>query len=291
MEDLQKTIREVVEKFQKGSFENEQAVCQGAVLPILRACGWNTENPQEVTPQYKTQQNTFVDYALFLEKKPLLLIEVKQSLRETASRRHAIGQLLSYAHAEGVDIAVLTDGDIWAFYWPSANERDYGRRLAIEVQISQDLPSSSAIIWRYLHRKHASFRQLRRYIEADYAVRKIRQLWQALLQEPTEALLSLLEEEADKAHIPISRDQIRAFLQQQADLTHSKKEMHGPSPPSNSLGLKRFGINSPQQGYYFKGQFHKAGNIRKAYPEIIEKLILMYPTFAESFSEKTKGSK
>jgi predicted type IV restriction endonuclease len=116
-------IAELVENLKKkintyrGKFaENEMLVRYAVVDPLLRALGWELDNPEQVIPEYKTERGR-ADYALFIKEKnplrPVAFIEVKawsklddETLRQTAT----------YAVDEGVNYIVITDGDQWTLY-------------------------------------------------------------------------------------------------------------------------------------------------------------------------------
>jgi predicted type IV restriction endonuclease len=112
VENLKKKIKTYGDKFA----ENEMLVRYAVVDPLLRALGWELDNPEQVIPEYKTEKGK-ADYALFIKEKnplrPVAFIEVKawsklndETLRQTAT----------YAVDEGVNYIVITDGDQWALY-------------------------------------------------------------------------------------------------------------------------------------------------------------------------------
>ena len=111
-------ILKVIERWQSderlASFD-EARVKQAIILPILRGLGWDTDNPDEVWPEYSVKER-WVDYALSTGTTAKVFIEAKKG-GEPLERHDS--QLLDYAcKHDGVEIAALTNGATWWFYLP-----------------------------------------------------------------------------------------------------------------------------------------------------------------------------
>ncbi len=102
------------------------------IEPILRQLGWNTSNPDEVRPEYFVKHRR-IDYALLINNTAKVFVEVKRG--GEALVRHQ-QQLLEYAFAEGVEIAVLTNGATWWFYLPIRTVSREQRRV-VTVELNQ----------------------------------------------------------------------------------------------------------------------------------------------------------
>jgi hypothetical protein len=298
---LEEVIQAIRIKLEKG-FPNEAAVSQGAVLPILQACGWNTHKTDEVCPEYGTQDNQRVDYALLRGGKPLLFIEVKHRLDNDPTLDKGIKQVLKYAYDEGVPVAVLTDGDAWLFYWPAAPERRYADRLAQEIQLTRTEPTEAATILRkYLQKSpDLSPSRLRKTIEEDFHLNKLHALLEEIFQNPTDELVELIEGIAKQLDIDVGKEQIRAFLPQwlkkykPSDSSPSSSAMlsNAPSTPHAS-GAPPLSSPPTDLGYYYKGTFYPASGKSGTdiYVEIISRLIQDHPHFADRFSKESVGNK
>jgi hypothetical protein len=298
---LEEVIQAIRIKLEKG-FPNEAAVSQGAVLPILQACGWNTDDTDEVCPEYGTQDNQRVDYALLRGDKPLLFIEVKHRLDNDRSLDKGIEQLLKYAYDEGVPVAVLTDGDAWLFYWPAAPERRYADRLAQEIQLTRTEPTEAATILRKYLQKSSDLspNRLRKTIEEAFHVNKLPSLLEEIFQNPTDEVVELIERIAKQRDIDVGKEQIRAFLPQWlkkyklSDSSSSSSAMlsNTPSTPHAS-GAPPLSSPSTSLGYYYKGTFYSASGKSGAdvYVEIMSRLMQDFPDFAKKFSISTAGYK
>ena len=297
---LEEVIQAIRRKLEKG-FPNEAAVSQGAVLPILQACGWNTHDTDEVSPQYGTQDKERVDHALLIGGKPLIFIEVKHRLDNDRSLDKGIEQVFKYAYDEGVPVAILTDGDAWFFYWPAATEQR-AQRLAQAIQLTRTEPTEAATILRkYLQKSpDLSRTRLRKIIEEAFHVNKLPTLLEEIFQNPTDELVELIERIAKQRDIDVGKEQIRAFLPQwlkkykPSDSSPSSSAMpsNTPSTPHASGAPP---LSSPPMGlgYYYKGTFYPASSKSAAdiYVEIISRLMQDFPDFADRFSKESLGNK
>ena len=294
---LEEVIQAIRIRLEKG-FPNEAAVSQGAVLPILQACGWNTHKTDEVCPEYATQDNQRVDYALLRGGKPLIFIEVKHRLDNDRSLDKGIEQVLNYAYKEGVPVAVLTDGDAWLFYWPAAPEQRYAQRLAQAIQLTRTEPTEAATILRkYLQKSpDLSPTRLRKTIEEAFHLNKLPSLLEEIFQNPTDELVELIEGVAKQRDIDVGKEQIRAFLPQW--LKKYKPSDSSPSSsavPSNTPSTPHASgappLSSPPTdlGYYYRGTFYPASSKKDIYVEIIGRLMQDFPDFADRFSKESVG--
>jgi predicted type IV restriction endonuclease len=298
---LEDVIEDIRRKLEKG-FPNEAAVSQGAVLPILQACGWNTyDTTDEVPPQYGTQDNQRVDHALLIGGKPLIFIEVKHRLDNDRSLDKGIEQVLKYAYDEGVPVAVLTDGDAWFFYWPAATEQR-AQRLAQAIQLTRTEPTEAATILRkYLQKSpDISRTRLRKIIEEAFHVNKLPTLLEEIFQNPTDELVELIEGIAKQRDIDVGKEQIQAFLRQwlkkynPSDSSPSSTAMPSNTPSTpHASGAPPLSSPSTGLGYYYKGTFYPASGKSGAdiYVQIISRLMQDFPDFAKKFSISTAGHK
>lgn len=300
-------------------FPNEAAVSQGAVLPILQACGWNTHDIDEVYPEYGTQDNQRVDYALLRGGRPLIFIEVKHRLDNDRNLDKGIEQVLNYAYKEGVPVAVLTDGEAWLFYWPAAPEQRYANRLAREIRLTRiESTEAAPILQKYLQKSpDLSPNRLRKIIEEDFHLNKLPLLLEELFQNPPDELIGLIDRIAKQRDIDIGPEQIRAFVRQWGSRATLLETEQG-APPIPDTKREQVRKYSPQQGastgsspagraipanstpklpsaygYYYRGTFHEVAtkNAVDIYVEIISRLIQEYPDFAKIFSSETAGYK
>lgn len=105
---LKETLEMVVERMRKYRSlyqQNEMAVRDQLVNPILRSLGWNPENPEEVQPNIPTEEGV-PDYSLMKNGNAVLFIEAKK-LSVDVEQRGAIRQLAKYCFGEGMKYGVF----------------------------------------------------------------------------------------------------------------------------------------------------------------------------------------
>ncbi len=96
----------------------EESTKDALVRPMIRLLGYNTWNPAEVssefTADFGTRRHEKVDFAIFSDSRPIILIECK-----TISSRlgdNEISQLFRYYSATDARFAILTNGVVWKFF-------------------------------------------------------------------------------------------------------------------------------------------------------------------------------
>jgi hypothetical protein len=110
-------LRRRIQKIQNRN-ENigEQNTKAALIDPLLAALGWDVEDIDEVSREYRRKsQDNPVDYALFMLRSPRLFVEAK-GLEKDLSDRKWISQVLGYATVVGVEWCVLTNGDEYRLY-------------------------------------------------------------------------------------------------------------------------------------------------------------------------------
>ena len=128
----------------------EAATRQGAVNPTLRALGWNTDNLDEVDPEFEDSRGGKVDYCLRYQGTALVLIEVKRAGADLGQHQE---QLLNYAFGIGVRLAVLTNGLAWWLYLPMKGGRSFERRRFASIDFrGEDAGEAAAALNRFLNR-------------------------------------------------------------------------------------------------------------------------------------------
>jgi len=100
------------------SIKTEEATKNALVLPLLNVLGYNVFDPCEVVPEYTTDYGTKkgekVDYAIFQDGKPIILIECK-NIDADLDKEHA-SQLFRYFSVSEAKIGILTNGILYRFY-------------------------------------------------------------------------------------------------------------------------------------------------------------------------------
>jgi len=103
------------------------------VDPLLQALGWDVREPDEVRLEYPTIDQRSVDYALKINRKPVLFIEAKP-LNDPLIDVKSITQVVSYAANAGVEWCILTNGATYKVY-RSTEKAEAPDKLLFEVSI------------------------------------------------------------------------------------------------------------------------------------------------------------
>ncbi|MBW6514279.1 MAG: type I restriction enzyme HsdR N-terminal domain-containing protein [Candidatus Syntrophosphaera sp.] len=105
-----------IEKLKK-QIQTEEATKNAFIMPLIMALGYDIFNPMEVIPEFVcdigTKKGEKIDYAIFKEGKPMILIECKHCGHDLNVHE---GQLLRYFHVSGARFGILTNGIIYRFY-------------------------------------------------------------------------------------------------------------------------------------------------------------------------------
>lgn len=116
--DFQENIKLLSEKSMevRSSLITEEATKNALVLPLLSAWGYDVSNPKEVMPEVSCDisgKNDKVDYAIYKDGKPIIIIECKQVDKSLSSFK---GQLSKYFVATSAKFGILTNGIEWRFF-------------------------------------------------------------------------------------------------------------------------------------------------------------------------------
>src|SRR5215211_3942243 len=130
---LRKRIKKIQNRNENIGEQNTKAAL---IDPLLAALGWEVEDIDEVSREYRRKpQDNPVDYALFMLRSPRLFVEAK-GLEKDLTDRKWISQVLGYATVVGVEWCVLTNGDEYRLYNAHAPV-DVEQKLFRVVRISE----------------------------------------------------------------------------------------------------------------------------------------------------------
>lgn len=115
----------------------EEATKNALIMPLINILGYNVFDPAEVTPEFTadvgTKKGEKVDYAIFKDDAPIMLIECK-SIDADLDKEHA-SQLFRYFNVSEAKVGILTNGIIYRFYsdLESTNKMDEKPFLEIDL--------------------------------------------------------------------------------------------------------------------------------------------------------------
>jgi len=131
---LQQIAEPIAQLRDHSSRVSEEDTKRILITPTIKALGWNTLDFDEVRNEYRHRSSDNpVDYALFVNRSPVLFVEAKPLEHSLEDRRWVI-QAINYANAAGVDWCVLTNGANWRVYKVHA-QGEVDRKLFESVSI------------------------------------------------------------------------------------------------------------------------------------------------------------
>jgi len=163
--------------------------------PLLQALGWDVRNPNEAELEYPTIDGKSVDYALKINRKPVLFIEAK-SLNDPLTDVKSITQVVSYAVNAGVEWCILTNGVTYKVY-RSTEKAEAPDKLLFEISLDpKDTEGMSIQQVVGLFSRFSSDAMARdvlpRIGEQIFTTAKIRKALDKLLMEPPNTLIRLI---------------------------------------------------------------------------------------------------
>ncbi len=188
MNNLNEVLTSIVEKIKKFRSlyeQNEQAVRDQIVNPILRNLEWNPENPEEVQPNVSTEEGV-PDYSLIKNGKKILFVEAKK-LSVDIEQKEVIRQLAKYSFSEGTKYGVLTNGAVWVLIRSFEEGTTLTERIVWKTDLeNEELP---AIIRKITTISKTNIEHI------EVLVKKVQildEIWQSLLEEPEEMIKGLM---------------------------------------------------------------------------------------------------
>lgn len=178
-------VTEKIKKFRSLYEQNEMAVRDQIVNPILRNLGWNPENPEEVRPNLSTEEG-IPDYSLIKDGKKKLFVEAKK-LSVDIEQKEVMRQLAKYSFGEGIKYGALTNGAVWMLVRSFEEGTTLTERIVWKVDLeNEELPS----VFRKIITISKDNIDL-----IEVLVKKVQildEIWQSLLDEPEEMIKGLM---------------------------------------------------------------------------------------------------
>lgn len=144
----------------KEQIQTEEATKTAFILPFIGLLGYDIFNPLEVIPEFTAdvglKKGEKVDYAIFQDGEPILIIECKH-WKENLEVHNS--QLTRYFHVSKSRFALLTNGIIYRFYTDLEKSNVMDERPFFEFDITQIKES-------YIH-------ELSKFHKSNFDVHKI----------------------------------------------------------------------------------------------------------------------
>ncbi|HAQ21569.1 MAG TPA: restriction endonuclease [Prolixibacteraceae bacterium] len=122
----------------KDQISTEEATKNAFIMPFIQALGYDVFNPIEVVPEFVSdiglKKGEKIDYAIFLDGKPTILIECKHWNQNLSIHD---GQLLRYFHTSKAKFGLLTNGIIYRFYSDLVDPNKMDEKPFLEFNITE----------------------------------------------------------------------------------------------------------------------------------------------------------
>jgi hypothetical protein len=188
MNNLNEALAPIVEKIKKFRSlyeQNEMAVRDQIVIPILRNLGWDSENPEEIQPNVSTEEGV-PDYSLIKNGKKILFVEAKK-LGVDIEQKEVIRQLAKYSFGEGTKYGVLTNGAIWVLIRSFEEGTTLTERTVWKTDLeNEELP---AVLRKISTISKTNIEHIEVLVKKAQILDEI---WQSLLDEPEEMIKGLM---------------------------------------------------------------------------------------------------
>ena len=147
------TLQERIKKHGPSLKKHEFITRTQLIEPLLYALGWDVADPEQVTPELRTSDQSFAkaDYALLQpDGKAVVLLEAK-TLGHSLDHKERT-QVLTYALETSTEYAGLTDGGRWELYEVFEKGKSLDERKILDVSIVNDPAHELAVqlllLWR-----------------------------------------------------------------------------------------------------------------------------------------------
>lgn len=138
--ELQNQLKAISSKINqlKDKIDTEESTKHAFVLPFINALGYDAFNPTEVVPEFTAdlglKKGEKVDYAIFQEGAPILIVECK-NWKEALSNHNS--QLFRYFHVTKTRFALLTNGIHYRFYTDLEHTNKMDEKPFLEFDITK----------------------------------------------------------------------------------------------------------------------------------------------------------
>ncbi len=178
-------ITEKIKKFRSLYEQNEMAVRDQIINPILRNLGWDIENPEEVQPNISIDEGV-PDYSLLKNGRIILFVEAKK-LGIDIEQREIVRQLAKYSFSEGTKYGVLTNGTIWMLIRSFEEGTTLTERIVWKIDIeNEELP---AVFRKIVTISKTNIEHIETLVKKSQILDEI---WQSFLDEPGEMIKGLI---------------------------------------------------------------------------------------------------
>jgi hypothetical protein len=122
----------------KDNIQTEEGTKNAFIMPFIQTLGYDVFNPSEVVPEYVcdigTKKGEKIDYAIFRDEEPIILIECKHWKQKLDIHD---GQLLRYFYVSKAKFSILTNGISYRFYTDLVEANKMDEKPFLEFNIDE----------------------------------------------------------------------------------------------------------------------------------------------------------
>lgn len=169
----------------KDKIETEESTKHAFVLPFINILGYDTFNPTEVVPEFTADQGLKkgekVDYAIFQNEEPILIIECK-NWKENLTIHSS--QLFRYFHVTKTRFALLTNGIQFQFFTDLDEQNKMDEKPFLEFDITNLKENTVNEITKF-HKSNFDVNNIVNNASSLKYTKEIKKLINEELNEPT----------------------------------------------------------------------------------------------------------
>jgi hypothetical protein len=187
MNNLNEVLPQIMERIKnhRSTYEqNEMAVRNQIINPILRDLGWNPESPDDIQLNMPTDEG-IPDYSLIKDGKIILFIEAK-NMSVDVEQKEIIRQLAKYSFNEGTKYGILTNGIVWMLIRSFEEGTKLHERIVWKTDIeNEEMPK---IVRKLMTISKTNIERIEDLVKKNQILDEI---WQSLLNKPEEIVTGL----------------------------------------------------------------------------------------------------
>ena len=176
----------------KNKIDTEESTKHAFTLPFINILGYDTFNPTEVVPEFTAdlglKKGEKVDYAIFQNENPILIIECKHWKQNLDLHN---SQLFRYFHVTKTRFALLTNGIQYRFYTDLEESNIMDKKPFLEFEITK--------------LKESTVKEIEKFHKSKFDISSI--VDNASNLKYTREIKSLIDQELDKP----SQDFVKLF--------------------------------------------------------------------------------
>src|SRR5690606_1652885 len=180
----------------KDKIETEESAKHAFTLPFINILGYDTFNPTEVVPEFTAdlglKKGEKVDYAIFQNGVPILIVECKHWKQDLNVHN---SQLFRYFHVTKTRFALLTNGLVYKFYTDLDETNKMDEKPFFEFDITKIKESTAKEIEKFHKSKFDVSKIVDNASNLKYT-REIKSLIAQELAEPSQDFVKLFANQA-----------------------------------------------------------------------------------------------